>query len=107
MHAWFLVLEMFLWEHEIGRGVFNTTVEEAANTATLAMQQGLYNGFLAAGLIYGLIARKTDFIVFSLLCVIAAGLFGGATVSTRIIMVQAMPAIIALALVWVSRPKTA
>jgi len=106
MHIWFLVLEMFLWETDIGRGTFNTTIEEAATTATLAMQQGLYNGFLAAGILYGLIARKTDFIVFSLLCVIVAGVFGGLTVSPSIIMVQALPAIIALGLIWISRPKT-
>ena len=107
MHIWFLVLEMFLWETDIGRGTFNTTIEEAATTATLAMQQGLYNGFLAAGILYGLIAQKTDFIVFSLLCVIAAGVFGGLTVSPSIIMVQALPAVIALGLIWISRPKTA
>lgn len=106
MHIWFLVLEMFLWEADIGRSTFNNTIEEAATTATLAMQQGLYNGFLAAGILYGLIARKTDFIVFSLLCVITAGVFGGLTVSPRIIMIQAMPAVIALVLIWVSRPKT-
>jgi putative membrane protein len=106
MHIWFLVLEMFLWETDIGRGTFNTTIEEAATAATLAMQQGLYNGFLAAGILYGLIARKTDFIVFSLLCIIVAGVFGGLTVSPSIIMVQALPAIIALGLIWISRPKT-
>ena len=105
MHLWFLVLEIFLWETDIGRSTFGMTVEEAATTATLAMQQGLYNGFLTAGILYGLIARKIDFVVFSLLCVVAAGVFGGLTVSPRIIMVQAMPAIIALALIAISRPK--
>ena len=69
------------------------------------MQQGLYNGFLAAGILYGLMARKIDFVVFSLLCVVAAGIFGGLTVSPRIIMIQALPAIIALVLFAASRPK--
>ena len=69
------------------------------------MQQGLYNGFLAAGILYGLIARKIDFVVFSLLCVVAAGIFGGLTVSPRIIMIQALPAVIALVLFAASRPK--
>lgn len=105
MHLWFLVLEMFLWEANIGRSTFNMTVEEATTTATLAMQQGLYNGFLAAGILYGLMARKIDFVVFSLLCVVAAGIFGGLTVSPRIIMIQAMPAVFALVLIAVSRPK--
>ena len=102
-HLGFLTLQMFLWEHEIGRGVFNTTPETAAISATLAKQQGLYNGFLAAGLIWGLITRSNSFIVFFLLCVVAAGVFGAATVSTRILLVQALPAAIALAAYLLSR----
>jgi putative membrane protein len=95
-HLMFLTLQMFLWEHEIGRNVFGTTPETAAISASLAKQQGLYNGFLAAGLIWGLLTRKADFVVFFLLCVIAAGVFGALTVSPRIFVVQALPALLAL-----------
>jgi putative membrane protein len=106
-HLMFLVLEMFLWEHEIGRAVFRTTPETAAVSAGLAMQQGLYNGFLAAGLLWGMIAKKGDVVIFFLLCVIAAGIFGALTVSPRIFVVQALPAIVALVLFAISRRRPA
>ena len=97
MHLWFLVLEMFLWEAEIGRSTFNMTVEEAATTATLAMQQGLYNGFLAAGLIWSSLIRPDQATaLFFLGCVIVAGLYGAVTVSRKIAYVQAAPAALAV-----------
>ncbi len=96
LHGWFLVLEMFLWQHEIGLTTFSLTPEQASQSAVLAGNQGLYNGFLAAGLLWGLIRNKPDFILFFLLCVIAAGIYGALTVSPSILFVQAAPALIAL-----------
>lgn len=100
LHLYFLVLEMFLWTKPIGRRVFGLTEEFARESAALAANQGLYNGFLAAGLIWG-VALGTDgnaIVRFCLVCVLVAGLYGAATVSRRILVVQALPAAIALAL---------
>lgn len=101
LHAYFLVLEMFLWTKPIGLKVFRNTPEKAELTKVLAANQGLYNGFLAAGLIWGLVHGNPAFAfqikVFFLLCVIVAGAYGAATVSTRFLIVQALPAAIALA----------
>lgn len=101
LHAYFLVLEMFLWTKPIGLKVFRNTPDKAEITKVLAANQGLYNGFLVAGLIWGLVHRDPAFAfqikVFFLLCVIVAGAYGAATVSTRILIVQALPAAIALA----------
>jgi len=101
LHAYFLVLEMFLWEKPAGRKAFGTTAEFAAATKALAANQGLYNGFLAAGLLWGLAmgAPGIQIKVFFLACVIVAGVFGGATVNRNILFVQAIPGIVALALV--------
>ena len=101
LHAYFLVLEMFLWDKPFGRRVFKTTSEYAAASKTLAANQGLYNGFIAAGLIWGLAMGPTgvQVKVFFLACVIVAGVFGAVTVSRGILFVQAIPGIIALALV--------
>ena len=105
LHAYFLVLEMFLWTKPIGRRVFGLTPEFAAASKTLAANQGLYNGFLSAGLIWGLIgglagsAGHVGVQIFFLACVIVAGVYGGATVNKRIVLVQAVPALVALALV--------
>ena len=101
LHVYFLVLEMFLWDRPLGRKVFRLTPEFAAATKSLAANQGLYNGFLAAGLVWGLgLGAAGEAIqVFFLGCVIVAGAFGAATVSRRILWVQALPAAIALALV--------
>lgn len=96
LHIGFLTLEMFLWQHPIGRKVFDTTEQFAADTAFMAQNQGLYNGFLAAGLFWGLIAKKRDVTIFFLLCVIVAGIYGAMTVSPTIFVVQAIPAILAL-----------
>jgi putative membrane protein len=101
LHGYFLVLEMFLWDKPRGMRTFRTTPEFAAASKSLAANQGLYNGFLAAGLIWGLFAGDPVKIFF-LACVIVAGAFGAATVSRRILWVQALPAAIALALVLIS-----
>lgn len=99
LHMAFLVLEMVFWDHPIGRGIFAMTEDQSAATATLAANQGLYNGFLAAGLLWGLAARKRDVQIFFLLCVIIAGAFGAATAKPTILLTQALPGAIALILV--------
>ena len=100
LHAYFLILEMFLWDKPLGLKTFRNTPEKAEITKVLAANQGLYNGFLAAGLIWGLVHGNPAFAfqikAFFLLCVIVAGAYGAATVSTRILMVQALPAAVAL-----------
>jgi len=100
LHVLFLVLEMVLWEKPIGLKVFRNSPEKAAITKVMAANQGLYNGFLVAGLVWGLFHGNPAFAfqikVFFLLCVIVAGAYGAATVSTRILMVQALPAALAL-----------
>jgi putative membrane protein len=101
-HLYILFLEMVLWTTPRGRAIFGTTKEQAEQSAVLAQNQGLYNGFLAAGLAWGLISDEPTayhFKVFFLGCVIVAALFGGATVSRRILIVQGSPAIIGLILV--------
>jgi putative membrane protein len=100
LHAYFLVLEMFLWTKPFGRRTFKTTPEFAAATASLAANQGLYNGFLAAGLVWGLAlgAAGLEVKIFFLACVIIAGVFGAVTVNRYILFIQALPGIIALAL---------
>ena len=95
LHLGFLTIEMFLWDKPAGRGIFHTTVEFATQSKTLAANQGLYNGFLAAGLIWGLFAGDAVKIFF-LSCVIIAGIFGAFTVSKRIFYIQALPALIGL-----------
>lgn len=105
IHAYILVLEMFLWNTPRGRAAFGTDPEFAGKSATLAANQGLYNGFLAAGLIWGLIAgAPTGYAakIFFLVCVIIAGLYGAATVSRRILLVQSLPAALALAAVLIA-----
>jgi putative membrane protein len=106
LHLYFLVLEMFLWTRPLGLKTFRNSPEKAADSAVLAANQGLYNGFLAAGLIWGLLHSAPGFAfqikVFFLLCVIVAGIYGAATVSRRILLVQAAPAAIALILLWLA-----
>ena len=101
LHFYFLVLEMFLWTTPKGLRTFRMTPEKAEMTAILAKNQGLYNGFLAAGLIWSLWAGR-DASIFFLVCVLVAGIYGGLTASRSILYVQALPAIIALAAVWLS-----
>jgi putative membrane protein len=98
LHLWFLALEMFFWDKPLGLRTFGMSAEEAALTKPLAMNQGLYNGFLAAGLLWGLIAGDAV-ILFFLACVIVAGVFGALTASRKILWVQAVPGLIALLLV--------
>jgi putative membrane protein len=106
LHIYFLVLEMFLWTRPLGLKTFRNTPEKAADSAVLAANQGLYNGFLAAGLVWGLVQGAPGFALeiktFFLLCVIVAGIYGAATVSRRILYVQAAPAAIALILLWLA-----
>jgi putative membrane protein len=102
LHVYFLVLEMFLWTTPTGRRTFGLDAEFAQRTRTLAANQGLYNGFLAAGLIWGLVAGDSTghaVKVFFLSCVVVAGIFGALTVNRRILYVQALPAAIGLVLV--------
>ncbi len=103
LHLYFLYLEMFQWDKPLGLKVFGNNLEKAKTTKILAANQGLYNGFLSAGLFYGLYKGGNlgfEFQVFFLLCVIIAGSYGALTVSKKIFFVQAAPAIIALYLTW-------
>jgi putative membrane protein len=98
LHVGFLVLEMFLWQEPIGLQVFHLTAQQASDTSVLAANQGLYNGLLAAGLIWGVIRNSREFVLFFLACVVVAGLYGGMTASQTILYVQAAPAILAIVL---------
>ncbi|MEH2551397.1 putative membrane protein [Bradyrhizobium sp. AZCC 2262] len=106
LHIYFLILEMFLWTKPLGLKTFRNSIEKATESAVLAANQGLYNGFLAAGLVWGLLHPNAAFAfqikVFFLLCVIVAGVYGAATVSRRILYVQAVPATLALILLWLA-----
>ncbi|EGM78340.1 Putative membrane protein [Rheinheimera sp. A13L] len=109
LHLYFLVLEMFLWDKPKGMKAFGLTPQKAADTKVLAANQGLYNGFLAAGLLWGLFqgivhqgAAGLDFKVFFLLCVVVAGVYGAMTVSKKILFIQAMPAALALVLLFLA-----
>lgn len=101
LHLYFLVLEMFLWDKPAGLKAFGQTLEQAQTTKVLAANQGLYNGFLAAGLIWGiwLGAAGGHIKVFFLGCVIVAGVYGASTASRKILFIQALPAAIGLVLV--------
>jgi putative membrane protein len=106
LHLYFLALEMFFWTKPLGLKTFNNSPAKAADTAVLAANQGLYNGFLALGLIWGLLHSNPAFAyqikVFFLLCVLAAGIYGAYSVSKRILFVQALPAAVALLLLWLA-----
>ena len=106
-HFGFLVLEMFFWTKPLGQSVFDLTPEFAEASAVLAANQGLYNGFLAAGLLWALFANRLDLKVFFLSCVIVAGVYGGLTASTSILIIQALPAALTLTLVWLTKPSKA
>jgi putative membrane protein len=105
LHGWFLVLEMFLWDKPAGLRAFGQSLEKARASKVLAANQGLYNGFLAAGLAWGLWLGDAGFGVktFFLACVVIAGVFGAVTASRKILYVQALPAAVALALLWAAR----
>ncbi len=96
LHAYFLVLEMFLWTKPLGLKTFRNTPDKAETTRVLAANQGLYNGFLAAGLLYAVATNSREFALFFLVCVVVAGLYGAWSVNKRIFFVQALPAIAAL-----------
>ena len=96
LHLYFLVLEMFLWTRPLGLKTFRNTPEKAEVTRVLAANQGLYNGFLAAGLLYGAATGSREFVLFFLACVVVAGVYGAYSVNKRIFFVQAMPALLAL-----------
>lgn len=102
LHIGFLVLEMFLWDHPIGRRTFKMTKEVSESSATLAANQGLYNGFLAAGLIWGLISGEYSVKLFFLACVLIAGIYGGFTAKRSILFIQALPALLGLVLLYIS-----
>ncbi len=106
LHVLFLILEMFLWTKPFGRRIFGLDRELADQTAALAANQGLYNGFLAAGLVWGLMSGTSgrDILVFFLVCVVIAGIFGALTAKRTILWVQAMPGAVALAAILLSQP---
>lgn len=101
-HVAIMVIEMFFWDHPVGRSIFNMTPEVSAASATLAANQGLYNGFLAAGLIWGLVAGRRDVKIFFLACIAIAGVFGGLTAKMSILFTQGLPALIAIVIVYLS-----
>ena len=101
-HVGILLLEMFFWNHPLGRKIFNMTPEVSASSEILAKNQGLYNGFLAAGLFWALISGRQEIKLFFLSCVVIAGIFGGLTAKTSILFTQGLPALIALVLVVLS-----
>jgi putative membrane protein len=106
LHIYFLILEMFLWTKPRGLTTFGNSLEKATESAVLAANQGLYNGFLAAGLIWGLVHGVPAFALqiktFFLVCVIVAGVYGASTVSRKILFVQALPAALALIALWLA-----
>lgn len=105
-HVGIMVLEMFFWDHPVGRRVFGMTPEVSAASRVLAANQGLYNGFLAAGLFWGLGRGERRITMFFLGCVVIAGLFGGFTAKTSILVTQALPAALALAAYFLSRTSS-
>ncbi len=111
LHLWFLTLEMFLWQTPLGLKTFNRTAEQAADSAVLAANQGLYNGFLAAGLVWSLLISEPRWALkvraFFLGCILVAGIYGGLTASRTILLVQALPALVALAILGLHQRATA
>jgi putative membrane protein len=103
LHLGFLALEMFFWNHPFGRKRFDMTPEYSQASASLAANQGLYNGFLAAGLIWGLITGEFSIKIFFLICVIVAGTFGAFTARRSILYIQALPALLGMILLYLSR----
>ncbi len=101
-HVGFMILEMFLWDHPIGRNTFAMSPEVSASSAVLAANQGLYNGLLALGLLWALVADRFDLKVFFLGCVVIAGVYGGITAKSTILLVQALPGALALLTVFVA-----
>jgi putative membrane protein len=102
LHLGFLILEMFLWDHPFGRKTFRMTPEYSQASASLAANQGLYNGFLAAGLIWGLVSEEFSVKLFFLVCVLIAGIFGALTAKRSILYIQAFPGLLGLLLLFLS-----
>ena len=102
LHLGFLAIEMFFWDHPIGRRTFRMTPEYSKASASLAANQGLYNGFLAAGLMWGLISGEPSVRIFFLVCVLIAGIFGGVTAKRSILYMQALPGLLALIAVYLA-----
>ena len=100
LHLYFLVLEMFLWTRPLGLKTFRNTPEKAEITRVLAANQGLYNGFLVAGLVWAVVSSRTDLALFFLGCVVVAALYGAYSVHRRVFIVQGVPALAALAALW-------
>ena len=103
LHIGFLILEMFLWTKPFGRKTFRMTEEYAQASASLAANQGLYNGFLAAGLAWGLVTGDFATKAFFLICVLIAGVYGGFTAKRSILYLQALPGLLGLILLYLSR----
>jgi len=103
LHIGFLILEMFLWDHPYGRKTFKMTAEYSRASASLAANQGLYNGFLAAGLVWGLFTGDFAIKVFFLSCVLVAGIYGGFTAKRSILYLQALPGLIGLIFLYLAR----
>lgn len=102
LHLGFLVLEMFLWDHPVGRRTFRMTPEYSKASTSLAANQGLYNGFLAAGLVWGLVTGDFAVKSFFLFCVLIAGLYGGLTTKRTILYVQALPGLLSLVFLYLA-----
>lgn len=103
LHIGFLALEMFFWDHPFGRKRFRMTPEYSKASASLAANQGLYNGFLAAGLIWGMVTSNTPVQLFFLICVLVAGIYGGLTTRRTILYIQALPGLLALIAVYLAK----
>ena len=103
LHAGFLVLEMFYWDHPVGRKRFGMTPEYSKASASLAANQGLYNGFLSAGLLWGLVIGAASVQIFFLVCVVIAGIYGSLTARRSILYIQALPGLLALILVYLTK----
>ena len=106
LHIGFMILEMFLWNGPTGQRIFAMTPEMSAATAVLAANQGLYNGFIAAGLLWGVSSNRIDLRVFFLSCVVLAGVFGGISAKSTILVTQAAPGLIALVFVLMANKQT-
>lgn len=102
LHVGFLVLEMFLWDHPFGRRMFGMTPEYSKASTSLAANQGLYNGFLAAGLVWGLVSGDFAIKAFFLVCVVIAGIYGGLTAKRTILYVQALPGLLGLVFLYLA-----
>lgn len=107
LHIGIMVLEMFFWDHPVGHKVFSMTAEVAQSSEILAMNQGLYNGFLGFGLLWGLMSSNQSLKIFLLICITIAGIFGGLTANISILYVQALPGFITLLLVLKAKRRQA